>query len=127
MPGAVISLGGLILPYAYCEIGVRQSSIKDVAFPGLDGTGGLDMGLRMRPITITGFLPDAVDGSTKARDIEGLPTGTALVLDTGIGGRKFSFCLVLSATCGPLQFALGPGGGKFECTYTIQLAQRRFD
>ena len=126
MAGVTITLGGLVLPFAYCEVGAPLSAIKDVAFPGLDGVGGLDMGLRTRPITITGFLPDAVDGSTRAKDIESLSTSTTMVLDTGIGGRKFSFCLVLSAVCSPLQLAFGPSGAKFECTYTIQLAQRRY-
>lgn len=111
-----VTLGGVTLPLACVEYDGRASAIKDIEFPGVDGKGGMDMGLRGKPIRITGRLTD-ISASPTAATIDGLDTSTLGTLSHN--GRTTANCRVVNARTHDYR---GDGAtGKTTCLYTIDL------
>ena len=110
-------LGSLVLPLSCVVVHSSATEMKDYAFPGIDGLKGMDMGDRGRPITVTGRLPLACTGATKASDIEALRGDVGATLSTTCG-RTFDNCRVIDAFTDGVQKT---SGGTFTCAYTIEL------
>lgn len=82
------SFEGIDLPLWHFETKAAPTALKPIKFPGVDGEQALDMGKDGRPLRVTGRLPDAEGGATKASDIDGLDTGATGTLT--IGSRTFT-------------------------------------
>jgi len=119
------AIGTLDLPFANVEVGCWRSSKKPLEFPGVDGAGRLDMGRRYRSIRITGFIPDAVAGTTKGSAIEELDDSVLYTLATGIDSRSFPSCELLDARTFNWRKTCGSDGALQSCEYSIDLQQIR--
>lgn len=111
------TLDELTLPLSCVVVHSRETEMKDYAFPGVDGLSGMDMGERGRPITVTGRLPLACTGPTKASDIEALKGDVGKTLSTTCS-RTFKNCRVTDAFTDGVQKT---ANGTFTCEYTIEL------
>lgn len=82
-----ITWNGITFPLAKCPEGEAfPLRSKEIAFPGVDFIAEMDMGRGARNIIVRGRLPDAVAGTPKASDIEGIDTSVISTLsDTGTG------------------------------------------
>lgn len=121
-----MKLGALDLPLATHEVHTRDSAMKNLDFAGVDGGGLLDMGDRIRRVTVTGRLPDAITGATKATDIEDLREDVVATLDPERGdGRSYTGMRVVDAFCTDFTCILVGGVGVMTCLYTVELESNR--
>ena len=88
-----VSYGGTTLPYAKATTQPLERSVKEIAYPAVDGLDWMNLGSRGRTIIIRGFSPG---GGTGQSTLDALNDGATATLS--VHGRSFANTLCLGFT-----------------------------
>ena len=114
-----ISYRGITIPYAKHSDETTDRTVKEIAFPGVDGTYEMHMGKRQRTFRIEGLIVDIVTGSFTKTTVEGWN-------DTGVGSLVIhgtTYSNVRMVKCTFDQAYKNAVTGKITCTFTIEFAK----
>ena len=113
-----ITFDGTSLPYAHFEEGPTSEEIKEINYPGVDGTAQMTFGERKQTFIVKGFLEQATSGNKNALKSKQFTIGT-LATDDGRGSWQNVYFRAIRFD----NFIKDCTTGYITCEYTAEFDQ----